>query len=64
MKDTEAERKAAVSSSLSDVSVGRTISKYSLRWSSKQSTNSGNKSSREEEALEEKIKMPELIAEA
>ena len=31
MKDTEAERKAAVSSRLSNVSVGRTISKYSLR---------------------------------
>ena len=70
MKDAEAERKAAVSSRLSDVSTGkrtssvRSISKYSSRSSSKQSTNSSHKSSRENRALEEKIKIAELIAEA
>ena len=70
MKDAEAERKADVSSRLSDVSVGRrrssvrSISKYSPRSSSKQSTNSSHKSSREDRALEEKIKMAEFIAEA
>ena len=46
MKDAEADRKAAISSRLSDVSARRTastirsISKYSSRSSSKQSTNS------------------------
>ena len=70
MKDAEAERKIAVSSRLSDASVGRrgsslrSISKYSSRSGSKQSTNSSHKSSREDRALEEKIKMAELIAEA
>ena len=70
MKDAEAERKAAVSSRLSDVSEGRrtsffrSISKYSSRSSSKQSTNSSHKSSREDRALEEKINITELIAEA
>ena len=69
MKDAEAERKAAVSSRLSDVSTGkrtssvRSISKYSSRSSSKESTNSSHKSSREDRALEEKIKIAELIAE-
>ena len=68
MKNAEAERKAAVSSRLSDVSVGRrgssdrSISKYSSRSSSKQSTNSSHKSSREDRALEGKSKMAELIA--
>ena len=70
IKDAEAERKAAVSYRLSDVSAGRrtssvrSISKYSSRSSSKQSTNSSHKSSRENRALEEKIKIAELIAEA
>ena len=70
MKNAKAERKAAVSSRLSDVSEGRRtsffrlISKYSSRSSSKQSTNSSHKSSREDRALEEKINITELIAEA
>ena len=70
MKDAEAERKATVSSRLSDISAGRrtssvrSISKYSSRSSSKQSTNPSHKSSREDRALEEKIKIAELIAEA
>ena len=70
MKDANAERKAAVSSRLSDVSAGRrtssvrSISKYSSGSSSKQSTNSSHKSSREDTVLEEKIKIAELIAEA
>ena len=70
IKDAEAERKAAVSYRLSDVSAGRrtssvrSISKYSSRSSSKQSTNSSHKPSRENRALEEKIKIVELIAEA
>ena len=70
MKNAKAERKAAVSSRLSDVSEGRrtsffrSISKYSSRSSSKQSTNSSHKSSREDRALEEKINITELIAEA
>ena len=60
MKNAEAKRKAAVSSRLSDVSVGRrsssvrSICKYSSRSSSKQSTNSSHKSSRKDRALEEK----------
>ena len=70
MKDAEEDRKAAVSSKLSDVSVGRrassvrSISKYSSRLSSKQSTNSSHKSSRGYRALKGKIKMVELITEA
>ena len=70
MKDAEAEKKAAANSGLSDVSTGRrtssvrSISKYSSRSSSKQSTNPSHKSSREDRALEEKIKIAELIAEA
>ena len=69
MKDAEVEKKAAVSSRLSDMSAGRrtssfrSISKYSSRSSSKKSTNSSHKSSREDRALEEKIKIAELIAE-
>ena len=68
--DDDAEGKAAVSSRLSDVSAGkktssiRSISKYFSRSSSKQSPNSSHKSSREARALEEKIKMAELIGEA
>ena len=70
MKDPDSESKAAVSCRLSDVSAVkrtssvRSISKYSSRSSSKQSTNSSHKSSRKDRALEEKIKMAELIAEA
>ena len=70
MKDPDADSKAAVSSRLSDVSAVkrtssvRSISKYLLRSSSKQSINSSYKSSREDRALEEKIKMAGLIAEA
>ena len=70
MKNVEAGRKTAVSSKLSDVSVGRrtssvrSISKYSSRSTSKQSSNSSHKSSREDKALVEKNKMAELIAEA
>ena len=60
MKNAEAKRKAIGRSRLSDVSVGRrsssvrSIGKYSSRSSSKQSTNSSHKSSREDRALEEK----------
>ena len=70
MKNVEAGRKIAVSSKLSDVSVGRrtssvrSISKYSSRSTSKQLSNSSHKSSREDKALVEKNKMAELIAEA
>ena len=70
MKYAKAERLAAVSSRLPNVSVGRRascvrwISKYSSRSSSNKSTNWSQKSSREDRALEEKIKMAELIAEA
>ena len=55
----DGERKVAVSSRLSDVSVEkktssvRSISKYSSRSSSKQSTNSSHKSSREDGTLVE-----------
>ena len=70
IKDVEVDRKAAVSSKLSDVSAGRTassvrlISKYSSRSSSKQSTNSSHKFSKEDRGHEEIIKMAELIAKA
>ena len=63
MKDAEAERKASVSSRLSDMSAARrrssvrSISKYSSGSSKKQSTNSSHKSSSEDRALEEKIKI-------
>ena len=66
----EVDRKAAVSSKLSDVSAGRTassvrlISKYSARSSSKQSTNSSHKFSKEDRGHEEIIMMAELIAKA
>ena len=69
MKDAESERKAAVSSRLSDVSVGRrgssgrSICKSLSISSSIQSTPLSHKSSREDRALEEKIRMAELIAE-
>ena len=60
MKDAEAERKAAGRRTSSV----RSVSKYSSRSSSKQPTNSSHISSREDRALEGKIKIVELIADA
>ena len=69
MKNSDAEAKAAVSSRLSDVSVGRSaspvrsISKYSSVSSSKQSANSSYKPLREDKVFEGKINMVKLIVE-
>ena len=60
MKDAEAKRKAAGRRTSSV----RSISKYSSRSSSKQPTNSSHNCSREDRALEGKIKIVELIADA
>ena len=68
MKDAEAEKRAACSSRLSEVSTRRrtssvrSISKYSSSSSSKQSTNLSHKSSREDRPFVEKTQRAELIA--